>query len=153
MVAEPRNADGHRRQMLRSMLIGLRDETYQRVKEFRSDPEQETESAPADEMDVARSTSDVELPAALIAREEEKLRFIDEAFSRLDAGKCGESSGCHAPVPIERISALPFATYCVDCQQRRNCTRRDWGEGATISLYDQQWTVPEEMEEPLEREG
>jgi len=41
MVVEPKNADSDRRQMLRSMLARLRDETYQRVKEFRRDQERE----------------------------------------------------------------------------------------------------------------
>jgi len=65
-----------RGEMLRNMLVRLRDETYGRVKELRGDQEQEREVPPADEIDFARSTSDVEMHAGLIAREEEKLRFV-----------------------------------------------------------------------------
>jgi RNA polymerase-binding transcription factor DksA len=103
-------------------------------------------------MDMARSSADVEMHAGLIARQEEKLRFVDEALSRLDGGKYGTCLGCRGPIPIERLMALPFAAYCVDCQTKRNRARRDWGEGTMIPPYDQQWTVPEEMEEPSERE-
>ncbi len=152
MVPEPINTDGGRREMVRNMLVRLRDETYERVKEFRRDQEQEAEPPPADEMDAARSTADVETHAGLIARQEEKLRFVDEALARLDAGKYGACLGCHEPIPIERLIALPFAAYCVDCQEKRNRAKRGWGEGATIPPYDQQWTLPEEMEESSERE-
>jgi len=133
------------------MLLRLRDETYEKVREFRRDQEQEAEPAPADEMDLARSSADVEMHAGLIARQEEKLRFVDEAVSRLDAGKYGTCPACDGPIALERLIALPFAAYCVDCQHKRNRARRDWGEGTTIAPYDHQWTLPEEMEEPPER--
>ncbi len=149
MVPELTNHD--RRKMLREMLLRLRDETYEKVREFRRDQEQETEPVPADEMDLARSSADVEMHAGLIARQEEKLRFVDEALARLDAGKYGICLECGGPIPIERLIALPFAAYCVDCQHKRNHARRDWGAGVTIAPYDQQWTIPEEMEEPAER--
>lgn len=61
-------------EILRNMLVRLRDETYGRVKELRGDQEQESEPPPVDEIDLARATSDVETHAGLIAREEEKLR-------------------------------------------------------------------------------
>ncbi|MGO9263538.1 MAG: TraR/DksA family transcriptional regulator [Candidatus Binataceae bacterium] len=151
MVPEATSPDADRRGMLREMLLRLRDETYAKVKEFRRDQEQEAEPSPADEMDLARSSADVEMHASLIARQEEKLRFVDEALSRLDVGKYGTCLGCKGPIPIERLIALPFAAYCVDCQQKRNRARHDWGAGTTIAPYDHQWTVPEEMEEPVER--
>jgi DnaK suppressor protein len=140
------------RELLREMLLRLQDETYQRVREFRRDQEQESESGPADEMDSARATAEVETHAGLIARAEEKLKFLDEALARLDAGKYGRCLGCRELIPLERLKALPFAAYCVDCQDKRNRARRGWGEGTMIPPYDHQWTVPEEMEEPAERE-
>jgi DnaK suppressor protein len=151
MANEP-NQPKERSEMLRNMFVRLRDETYGRVKELRGEQEQERDLPPADEVDFARSTSDVEMHAGLIAREEEKLRFIDEALARLETGVYGICQECHAPIPIERLTVLPFAAYCVECQERRNRTGRGWGEGATVAPYDQQWTVPEEMEEPAQRE-
>ncbi len=139
------------RDPLREMLLQLQDETYQRVKELRRDQEQESSSEPGDEMDTARTTAEVETHAGLISRAEEKLKFLDEALTRLDAGKYGRCLGCREPIPLERLKALPFAAYCVDCQEKRNRARRGWGEGTIIAPYDHQWTLPEEMEEPAER--
>jgi hypothetical protein len=95
---------------------------------------------------------EVEARTGLIARAQDKLRFVDEALTRLDAGKYGRCVGCHELIPLDRLKALPFAVYCVDCQQKRNRSSSGWGEGTMISPYDHQWTVPEEMEEPTERE-
>src|SRR5579885_151138 len=145
-------AGTNREEVLRDVLVHLRDMTYERVKELRKDQEQELEPGPADEMDLARATADVETHAGLIARAEEKLRFIDEAISRLERGKYGECVGCHEPISVERLAALPFASYCVECQTKRNRAKRGWGTGGTIPPYDQQWTLPEEMVEPGEAE-
>jgi DnaK suppressor protein len=151
MAIEP-NQPEERSEMLRNMLVRLRDEIYGRVKELRGDQQQESEPPPADEFDSARTASDVETHAGLIAREEEKLRFLDEALARLETGIYGICLDCRMAIPIERLNVLPFAAYCVECQEKHNRSRRGWGEGTTLAPYDQQWTMPEEMEEPAERE-
>ena len=141
------------REMLREMLIQLQHEARQRIKDLRRDQAQESESEPADEMDSARTTAEVETHAGLIARGEEKLRYLDEALARLDAGKYGRCLKCGGAIPIERLMAIPFASYCVDCQRKLKRARGGWGEGNTIEPYEHQWTLPEEMEEPAERES
>ena len=140
------------REMLRELLTRLRNEAQQRIKDLRKDQEQERELEPEDEMESARTTAEVETHAGLIARAEEKLRFLDEAFARLDAGKYGRCLKCGGAIPIERLMAIPFASYCVDCQQSLHRARGGWGEGTTIAPFDQQWNLPEEMETPTDRE-
>jgi DnaK suppressor protein len=141
-----------RSEMLRDRLIRLRGETHGRIRELRGDQEQESEPPPADELDQARTASDIETHAGLIAREEEKLRFVDEALARLESGTYGICQECNSPIPVERLDVLPFAALCVECQPKRDQVMKDWGEGTTLAPYDQQWTVPEEMNEPAERE-
>jgi DnaK suppressor protein len=138
--------------MLRELLTRLRNEAQQKIKDLRKDQEQERELEPEDEMESARTTAEIETHAGLIARAEEKLRYLDEAFARLDAGKYGRCLKCGGAIPIERLMAIPFASYCVDCQQGLHRARGGWGEGTTIAPFDQQWTLPEEMEAPTERE-
>jgi DnaK suppressor protein len=152
MNAESKTHPTHIRQPLREMLLKLQDDTYQRVKDLRRDQEQESSAEPADEMDSASTTAEVETHAGLIARAEEKLKFIDEALVRLDAGKYGRCLACGELIPLERLRAVPFAAYCVDCQENRNRVKHGWGEGTVIPPYDHQWTVPEEMEESEGRE-
>ena len=152
MSAELKTRQMDSRELLREMLQRLQDETYQRIKDLRRDQQQESSSEPGDEVDSANMIEEIDTHAGLIARAEEKLKFLDEALARLDAGKYGRCLGCHEAIPLERLKALPFAAYCIDCQEKRNHAKFGWGEGTMIPPYDHQWTAPEEMEEPAERE-
>jgi DnaK suppressor protein len=151
MRTETTSRDESRRDMLRDMLTRLRDETYERVVELRRD-QRDSASPTGDEMDVARSTTDIETHASLIERAEDRLRYIDAALSRLEHGSYGICAECGEGIPVERLIALPFAIYCVDCQQKRMSPRHRWGTGRMIQPYDQQWTPPAEMEENNSRQ-
>jgi DnaK suppressor protein len=63
-----------------------------------------------------------ELAAAILSRlegrEKHELDAIDEALARLAAGTFGTCQGCHRPIPIARLRAMPAARYCVACQHR-----------------------------------
>ena len=104
--------DGY--EMLKEMLNGLQRKSQQRIKALRKDQAQDSEPGPADEMDSANATEEVETHAGLIAREEEKLNCLDEALARINTGKYGKCLKCHEPIPFERLRAVPFASYCVD---------------------------------------
>jgi DnaK suppressor protein len=41
---------------------------------------------------------------------------IDAALRRLDAGSYGICERCGRPVGAERLEALPYAAYCIECQ-------------------------------------
>lgn len=140
------------RDTLREMLSRLQDETRRRIKDLRRDQEEESDRDPADEMDLASTTEEIETHAGLIARAEEKLRYLDEAMTRLEAGKYGRCLKCGGAIPVERLIAIPFASYCVDCQKKLHHPKSGWGEGTTIAPYDQLWTPPQEMKEPVDHD-
>ena len=137
---------------LREMLLQLQREARQKIEDFRRDREQESNPEPADSIDAAQTTEGVETHAALISGAEEKLRYLDEALTQLEEGRYGICLGCRLPIPLERLRAVPFAAYCIDCQQTRNRRRADWAKGTMIEPYDQQWSIPEEMEAAPSRE-
>jgi RNA polymerase-binding transcription factor DksA len=144
-------SETNRRGVLLAMLTALRDETYERVHGLRREQVDDNELAPGDEMDRARASIDLETHASLIARAEERLRYIDEAAGRAEKGRYGICAGCSEPIPLARLRALPFAVYCVACQQkRRSSDVHGWSDGTTIQPYDQQWTLPAEMEDAEE---
>ena len=140
----------NRLKAMRENLAHLRDETYQKIAEFRRDQGQEVLNSPGDEMDVARSTADVETHASLIERAEDRLRLIDQALARVENDTYGICAECGEDIPIERLKALPFALLCVDCQEKRGKSRGRWGSGGTIEPYNQTWTPPAEMESDSE---
>jgi DnaK suppressor protein len=120
------------REMLREMLSRMQDETCRRIEDLRRDQPQVS-----DEIDSARTTGDIETHAGLIALAEEKLKHLDEAMVRLDAGKYGSCLKCAGGIPFERLIAIPFASYCVDCQKKLNRKEGGWGHAP----YDHQWTA------------
>ncbi|MFK4761414.1 TraR/DksA family transcriptional regulator [Microbacterium sp. ZW T5_45] len=46
-----------------------------------------------------------------------KLRQIDDALARLDAGIYGICARCGDPIPPARLEARPFAEHCVACAE------------------------------------
>jgi len=138
-----------RRQLLFEILIHQRNSMLARVRELRRDQEDETLTVPSDELDIARSQADIEMHASLIERSEDLLKAIDGAFARLEEGSYGICEGCGTEIPLERLQALPFALYCVDCQQTNETGR---GRGTISESFLRRWELPEEMDESLERQ-
>ena len=50
--------------------------------------------------------------------EYQQLRQIQEALDRLQAGGFGICVSCEEPIAPKRLQALPWAKYCVRCQER-----------------------------------
>jgi DnaK suppressor protein len=47
-----------------------------------------------------------------------QLRLVEEALDRLDTGDYGICLGCDEPIAEKRLQALPWARYCVRCQEQ-----------------------------------
>ncbi len=141
--------DQERVRILSELLNHQRNQALAQVREYRRDQEQEATPPPGDEMDMASSMADVETHASLIERVEERLKAIDFALERLELGRYGVCAKCGEPIPVERLKALPFAAYCVDCQGKRNDEGRA-GKPWIDEPFIHQWDVPEEMEETTE---
>jgi RNA polymerase-binding transcription factor len=140
----------NRMQHLRKILERERKDALVRVHEYRAAQEQEATPPPSDELDAARSLSDVETHASLIERAEDRLRAIDFALNLLEQGRYGTCDKCGEEIPVERLKAVPFATYCVDCQKKRNRARHS-GEGTVDEPFRHTWDVPGEMVESTEK--
>jgi DnaK suppressor protein len=46
-----------------------------------------------------------------------QLRQVEEALDRLRAGDYGVCQRCEEPIPSKRLRALPWAKYCIRCQE------------------------------------
>ena len=92
---------------------------------------------PADELDIARSLAEIETHASLIEQAEDRLKQIDDALGRLERPSMGCVRTVEKKIPALRLSVLPFATRCVDCQETRNQTHRS--AGALLEPSDRRW--------------
>jgi DnaK suppressor protein len=59
-----------------------------------------------------------DLLARLQSQERHELDEIDAAQARLEAGLFGVCEGCHRPIPLGRLRAIPAARLCTICQDR-----------------------------------
>ena len=73
----------------------------------------------ADEQDVAESYQRSDVDLAVVQMKAETVARIDAALKRLDQGGHGDCVECGEKISIERLTALPFALRCKDCEESR----------------------------------
>ncbi|GFZ30490.1 molecular chaperone DnaK [Clostridium zeae] len=66
--------------------------------------------------DLASETFDFERGKALKGNEREILSKIEESLQSLDQGKYGVCKKCGVEISKERLDFLPYAQYCIKCQ-------------------------------------
>ena len=80
---------------------------------------QRTGSDGADDLvDRANNAYNREFMLTLSGSERDCLRDIDGALARLDSGSHGVCEPCGSQIPQARLNAIPWARYCIDCQER-----------------------------------
>jgi DnaK suppressor protein len=151
MASAVSSSGGKRIDALKRLLNKERGDALARVKELMREQEHNGGQPPADEMDVARSLSEVDTHAALFDRAQERLNAIDAAISRLGAGVYGICARCGDEIPLARLEVIPFAQYCVDCQNEANVEART-GQAGLAKPFGGRWTPPEELSNPEEAE-
>lgn len=71
-----------------------------------------------DIVDRANNSYNREFMFALSDSERLILLEIDHAIDRLDEGTYGSCLNCEQSIPKVRLRAVPWARYCIDCQER-----------------------------------
>jgi len=64
--------------------------------------------------DVGTETYERAKDLSLLENDERHLRRIHEALQAMDNGQYGSCRTCHAPIPYERLMAVPETLYCVE---------------------------------------
>jgi DnaK suppressor protein len=59
-----------------------------------------------------------EIGNTLEEHDERLLVAIDAALQRIENGTYGKCVNCGAPIPEERLEAMPWATLCIDCKRK-----------------------------------
>ena len=54
-----------------------------------------------------------------------QLRLVEEALDRMRSGDFGVCLACEQPIPSNRLQALPWARYCVPCQEKIGMSREE----------------------------
>jgi DnaK suppressor protein len=87
------------------------------IAKTRSAEEETTEEATQDIADKAVSSYTREFLYSLTDGERTTLLQIDDALGRIDEGTYGFCVHCGVAMTEKRLSAVPWAPYCLDCQE------------------------------------
>jgi DnaK suppressor protein len=109
--------DQERYDVLKRMLEERRREIQQKLKSLRETiPVEAGAVRDAEEQSVDDFVQEVDF--ALMQMKSETLARIDEAVQRLEDGTYGNCTECGNEIAEARLTALPFAALCRDCQEQ-----------------------------------
>ncbi|MBM3239135.1 TraR/DksA family transcriptional regulator [Candidatus Poribacteria bacterium] len=77
----------------------------------------DNEQDSADLLDEASKSSERRLLSSLSINDAQLYRQIEAALRKIKKGTYGLCEECGNPIPPRRLNILPYATYCVRCQE------------------------------------
>ena len=101
----------------RQLLEQKKAELANELAKARTAEEESNEDVTQDIADKAVSSYTREFLYSLTDGERTVLLQIDEALARIDDGTYGSCANCGIQLNDRRLTAVPWAPYCVDCQE------------------------------------
>ena len=106
-----------RHDALRQMLEERRREIQEKLRAIREEmPSYQDEVRDTEEQSVTDFAQEMDF--ALMEMKAQTLIRIDEALQRVDQGTYGTCDECGQEIAEARLSAVPFALLCLECQER-----------------------------------
>ncbi len=111
---------------IKAKLIKMRDEILSEMGRFednmlhqnRKESTGEVSSFTTHPADMGAETAEYEKAYLLASKENKLLNLINRALEHIEKGDYGICSECGAIIPIERLRAMPYSPYCVDCKEK-----------------------------------
>jgi len=118
---------------MRKLLITRRDALRKALAGDLSMLKELSEQSHGDVVDAALDSAQDELSSQLAEVESRELAHIEKALERMSQGRYGACEGCDTKIPMARLNALPYATFCIDCQ-------RELEETGEVPGADDDWS-------------
>jgi DnaK suppressor protein len=109
--------DKRKQKSYRDRLLARREGLFRQVTEAEMSSRERDAEATQDPADMAANAYTKELLISMSANDRRLLGLIDESLTRIEAGEYGNCINCDEPVPEKRLEAVPWARYCVKCQE------------------------------------
>lgn len=74
--------------------------------------------------DMATDNFDREFNLELASNEQKSLNLIDYALRKIKEGEYGVCENCKKVIPAKRLLAVPYAIYCIKCQEEEEKKKR-----------------------------
>ena len=100
----------------RDRLLARRESLFSQVTEAEMSSRERDLEATQDPADMAANAYTKELLISMSANDRMLLQLIDEALQRVEKGEYGECVNCGEQVQPKRLDAVPWARYCLKCQ-------------------------------------
>ncbi len=115
--------EDEKKENLRSMLISKREEILKEVRNeisnyIKGETKQLVETA-LDDGDLSIVDLSEDIRFKHLGSHRDDLLKIDESLRKLDEGTYGMCEDCGEEISEARLKVLPFAIYCIDCQEKR----------------------------------
>jgi DnaK suppressor protein len=72
----------------------------------------------SDTLDAIQLAGEREVAIRNLDRDSNMLRQIGQSLARIDDGSYGICQRCEDEISLKRIQALPWAVYCISCQEK-----------------------------------
>lgn len=82
----------------------------------------------------------VEMNSALKVHEENQLKDIKDALTRIDEGRYGTCIFCGKDIDTERLEVIPYTKLCTDCEERR--VEEHNNHGTDRPVEEKIWDAP-----------
>ena len=71
----------------------------------------------SDELDRVQNANDRDYSMGVLERNSRRLREVQVALGRLEAGTFGVCIGCDENINLKRLAAVPWTSFCIACQE------------------------------------
>lgn len=101
----------------RKLLEEKRHEVQELVQAARATESQHGETETPDSGDRATDAFNREVSYSVRINERDLVRRIDRALGQIENGKYGKCVSCEKTIQKARLTAVPWARHCIECQE------------------------------------
>jgi DnaK suppressor protein len=106
------------REKYKKRLLEKKEEIVAKLSEVYNVSKEVESGIAQDIVDKAESSYTKEFLLSLSTAERAQLLLIDEALKRLEKNEFGICQMCQKTIIKKRLDAVPWAPYCIECQQK-----------------------------------
>ncbi|MFP4082570.1 MAG: TraR/DksA family transcriptional regulator [Candidatus Aminicenantes bacterium] len=106
------------KQYYKKKLVDRKNEIIDKLSEVYTESKETEPEIAQDVGDKAESSYTKEFLLSLSDTERQQLIKIDEALKRIESCEYGICLRCNREIGKKRLTAIPWALYCIQCQQK-----------------------------------
>lgn len=92
--------------------------------------------ASPDELDRIQNSHERDYAIGSLERRTSRLREVQNAMYRLDAGLFGICASCEKQIHSKRLAAVPWAQFCIVCQEAEDRAQEAQGNDGEVHLSE-----------------